>query len=449
MSKSRIVLLLKPTEMQYIEQILFVIVLGVAVYFFAQKIIKVRRNIFLGKKEKINDRKPERWKMMTKVALGQSKMVVRPVAGFFHILIYVGFVLINIEVLEILIDGVFGTHRVLSFLGPVYDAAIGFFEILAALVFIACVVFLGRRFISKIPRFHSKEMKGWATQDATYILLIEIVLMVALLKMNAVDQVLQSQGADHYVAAGSFPISQFLTGFFTGYSTATLIVMERVFWWFHILGILLFLNYVPYSKHLHIFLAFPNTWYSRLKSAGEFANMPEITNEVNLMLDPSKADPNMPPPDKFGVSDVTDLSWTSIMGAYACTECGRCTSACPANITGKELSPRKIMMDTRARAEELGNAKDEHGPDYHDGKSLHDLISQEELLACTTCNACVEVCPININPLEIIFGMRQYQTLEKSAMPSEWAMMNSNIENNQAPWQFSPSDRANWTKDIN
>jgi len=448
MSKCKIVLFLKPTAMQYLEQILFIIVLGVAVYFFTQKIKKIRRNIFLGKDEKINNNKSERWMMMTKVALGQSKMVVRPVAGFFHILIYVGFVLINIEVLEILIDGVFGTHRVLSFLGPVYDAAIGFFEILAALVFIACLVFLGRRFIAKIPRFHSKEMKGWATQDATYILLIEIVLMLAFLKMNAVDQVLQSQGADHYVAAGSFPVSQYLTGFFNGYSTSTLVVFERVFWWFHILGILFFLNYVPYSKHLHIFLAFPNTWYSRLKPAGEFANMPEITNEVNLMLDPSKADPNMPPPDKFGVNDVTDLSWTSIMGAYACTECGRCTSACPANITGKELSPRKIMMDTRARAEELGAAKEEHGPDYHDGKSLHDLISQEELLACTTCNACVEVCPININPLEIIFGMRQFQTLEKSAMPSEWAAMNSNIENNQAPWQFSPSDRANWAKEI-
>jgi ferredoxin len=434
--------------MQYLEQVLFIIVLAIAIYFFVQKIKKIRRNIFLGKNHKVNDNKPERWKIMAKVALGQSKMVVRPVAGVMHIIIYVGFVLINIEVLEIMIDGVFGTHRALSFLGPVYDAAIGFFEILAALVFIACVVFLGRRFIAKIPRFHSPEMKGWATADATYILVIEMVLMVALLKMNAVDQVLQSMDADHYIAAGSFPVSQYLTGIFQGYSESTLIVFERVFWWFHILGILFFLNYVPYSKHLHIFLAFPNTWYSRLQPVGELANMPEITNEVNLMMDPSKADPNMPPPDKFGANDVTDLSWTNIMGAYACTECGRCTSACPANITGKKLSPRKIMMDTRDRAEELGKAKDVHGADHHDGKSLHDLISQEELLACTTCNACVDACPININPLDIIFQMRQYQTLEKSAMPSEWAMMNSNIENNQAPWQFSPADRANWTKEI-
>ena len=434
--------------MHYIEQFIFVIVLGVALYFFIKKIKQIRRNIFLGKDETINDQKTRRWKIMTKVALGQSKMVVRPVAGFFHILIYIGFILINIEVLEILIDGVAGTHRSLSFLGSVYNTAIGFFEILAVLVFIACIVFLARRFIVKIPRFHSPEMKGWATQDATYILLIEIVLMVALLKMNAVDQLLQSRGADHYVAAGSFPVSQYLTGFFTHYDTSTLIVFERIFWWFHILGILFFLNYVPYSKHLHIFLAFPNTWYSRLSPAGEFQNMPEITNEVNMMLDPSKADPNMPPPEKFGVNDVTDLSWKNLLDAYSCTECGRCTSSCPANITGKKLSPRKIMMDTRDRVEELGKAKDKNGSDYHDGKSLHDLISQEELLACTTCNACVEACPININPVEIIFGMRQYQTLEKSAMPSEWAMMNSNIENNQAPWQFSPTDRANWSKEI-
>ena len=434
--------------MHYIEQLLFVIVLGVAIYFFIKKVKQIRRNIFLGKDEIINDQKAERWKVMAKVALGQSKMVVRPVAGFFHILIYIGFVLINIEVLEILIDGVAGTHRSLSFLGSIYNTAIGFFEILAVLVLIACIVFLARRFIVKIPRFHSPEMKGWATKDATYILVIEIVLMVALLKMNAVDQLLQVRGADHYIAAGSFPVSQYLTGLFSNYDTSTLVILERVFWWFHILGILFFLNYVPYSKHLHIFLAFPNTWYSRLSPSGEFQNMPEITNEVNMMLDPSKADPNMPPPEKFGVNDVNDLSWKNLLDAYSCTECGRCTSSCPANITGKKLSPRKIMMDTRDRAEELGKAKDKNGSDYHDGKSLHDLISQEELLACTTCNACVEACPININPVEIIFGMRQYQTLEKSAMPSEWAMMNNNIENNQAPWQFSPTDRANWSKEI-
>ncbi|NNJ55164.1 MAG: (Fe-S)-binding protein [Bacteroidia bacterium] len=434
--------------MQYLEQILFAVVLGVAVYFFTKSVKRIRRNINLGKEEDISDNKPLRWKTMAKVALGQSKMVVRPIAGFLHIIVYVGFVLINIEVLEIVIDGLFGTHRVLSFLGPVYDVAIGFFEILALLVLVACVVFLARRFISKIPRFHKPEMKGWATQDASYILVMEIVLMAALLKMNATDQVLQAKGADHYVAAGSFPISQYLVGFFNGFSIPTLVIFERVFWWFHILGILFFLNYVPYSKHLHIILAFPNTWYSRLSPAGEFANMPEITNEVNLMLDPSKADPNMPPPEKFGVNDITDLSWKNLLDAYTCTECGRCTSSCPANITGKNLSPRKIMMDTRDRAEQLGKEKDIHGSEYHDGKSLHDLISKEELWACTTCNACVEACPVNINPVEIIFGMRQYLAMEKAEMPNEWNMMNSNIENNQAPWQFSPTDRANWTNEL-
>ncbi len=435
--------------MQYIEQLFFVIILAVAIYFFIKSIKRIKRNINLGKDEVINDNKPLRWKTMAKVAMGQSKMVVRPIAGILHIIVYVGFILINIEVLEILIDGIFGTHRALSFLGSVYDVAIGFFEILALLVLLACVVFLARRFIVELPRFHKEEMKGWATKDATYILIIEIVLMGALLKMNAVDQVLQEKGADHYIAAGSFPVSQYLTGIFSSFSTSTLVVFERVFWWFHILGILFFLNYVPYSKHLHILLAFPNTWYSRLKPAGQFANMPEITNEVNLMLDPSKADPNMPPPEKFGVNDVTDLSWKNILDAYTCTECGRCTSNCPANLTGKKLSPRKVMMDTRDRAEVLGAAKADNGEDHHDGKSLHDLISKEELWACTTCNACVEACPVNINPVEIIYGMRQYLAMEKADMPNELNMMNSNIENNQAPWQFSPTDRANWTKEIN
>jgi heterodisulfide reductase subunit C len=434
--------------MQYLEQIFFLLVLGTAIYFFTKSIKRIRKNINLGKDEVINDNKPLRWKTMAKVALGQSKMVVRPVAGFLHIIVYVGFVLINIEVLEIVIDGLFGTHRVLSFLGPVYNAAIGFFEVLALLVLLACAVFLARRFISKIPRFHKPEMKGWATQDATYILVMEIVLMAALLLMNASEQQLFAKLDTTAALHGSFPVSQFLVPFFDGFGADTLHLFERIFWWFHIIGILFFLNYVPYSKHLHIILAFPNTWYSKLKPVGELGNMPEITNEVNLMLDPSKADPNMPPPEKFGVNDVTDLSWKSLLDAYTCTECGRCTSNCPANLTGKKLSPRKIMMDTRDRMEELGKAKEVQGSEFHDGKSLHDYVSKEELWACTTCNACVEACPVNINPVDIIFGMRQYLAMEKAEMPNELNMMNSNIENNQAPWQFSPTDRANWSKDL-
>ena len=436
--------------MQYLEQLFFALALGVAIFFFVKSIQRIRRNINLGKDEVINDNKPQRWKNMARIALGQSKMVVRPVAGLLHIVVYVGFILINIEVLEIVIDGLFGTHRALAQLGlgGVYNVAIGFFEILGLLVLLACALFLTRRFIARIPRFHKPEMKGWATQDATYILVMEIVLMSALLLMNAADQVLQARGDEHYIAAGSFPVSHYLTGLFSSTSTGVLIGLERAFWWFHILGILFFLNYVPYSKHLHIFLAFPNTWYAKLKPVGELNNMPEITNEVNMMLDPSKADPNMPPPEKFGVNDVGDLSWKSLLDAYTCTECGRCTSNCPANLTGKKLSPRKIMMDTRDRMEELGKAKAQQGNEFHDGKSLHDYISKEELWACTTCNACVEACPVNIDPVQIIFGMRQYLAMEKADMPNEWNMMNSNIENNQAPWQFSPTDRANWSSDV-
>lgn len=434
--------------MKILSQVIFIVVLAVAIYFFSKSIKRLRRNIFMGKEEKINDQKPLRWKTMLKVAFGQTKMFVRPIPGILHFIIYVGFVLINIEVLEILIDGIFGTHRALSFLGGVYDAAIGFFEILAFLVLLACVFFLARRHVVKIPRFHALEMKGWPTKDATYILVIEIFLMGALLKMNASEQALAAVGNTHYGQAGSFPISQFLVPFFSQFSEGTLLIFERIFWWVHIVGILLFLNYVPYSKHLHIILAFPNTWYSKLSAPGKFNNIKEITNEVNLMLNPEKADPNMPPPEKFGVNDVTDLSWKNLLDAYSCTECGRCTSMCPANQTGKLLSPRKVMMDTRDRADELGREKDKMGSEYHDGKSLHDRISSEELLACTTCNACVDACPVNINPLEIIMGMRQYLVLEKAEMPSEWAVMNSNIENNQAPWQFSPADRGNWAKDL-
>lgn len=428
--------------MQYLSQALFLVILAVAIYFFVKRIKQIRGNILLGQDQDLTDQPATRWKIMARVALGQSKMVVRPIAGILHIIVYAGFVLINIEVLEILIDGLFGTHRALSFLGPVYDLAIGFFEILALGVLLSCIFFLTRRYVSRIARFHNPEMKGWPTNDATYILLIEIVLMSALLLMNASEQLMFAAQDLH----GSFPVSQHLTFIFQGQSPEALHFFERTFWWFHIIGILFFLNYVPYSKHLHIFLAFPNTYYSRLQPVGKLSNMPEVTNEVRMMLDPSSADPNMPPPEKFGVNDVADLSWKNLLEAYTCTECGRCTSSCPANITGKTLSPRKVMMDTRDRLEELGRYKASNGADAHDGKSLHDLITKEELWACTTCNACVEACPVNINPVEIIYGMRQYLIMEKAEAPSEWNMMNSNIENNQAPWQFSPADRANWTK---
>jgi ferredoxin len=376
-------------------------------------------------------------------------MTVRPVPAFFHFIIYIGFILINIEVLEILVDGIFGTHRAFSFLGSVYNLAIGFFEILAFGVFVACVVFLSRRFIVKIKRFSGVEMTGFPTRDAATILIVEIVLMAALLKMNACDQILQMRGAEHFVNAGSFPISQFLVPFFQSWSTDSLIIMERVFWWFHILGIFAFMNYLPFSKHFHVILAFPNTYYSNLKAKGELNNMASVTQEVKLMLDPSAQVPEgYEPPTSFGVKDVQDLTWKNLMDAYSCTECGRCTSSCPQNQTGKLLSPRKIMMDTRDRLEEVGKNIDKNGSFVDDGKNLHTLISEEELWACNTCNACVEACPVNINPMEIIVEMRRFKVMEQSSAPASLNSMFNNLENNQAPWQFSPMDRANWTQEV-
>ena len=372
-------------------------------------------------------------------------------AAVLHLFVYVGFVIINIEIIEILIDGVFGTHRVLSFLGPVYSFLIGSFEILAVLVLVAVIAFLARRNILKLKRFHMREMTAWPKSDANYILVAEIFIMSAFLTMNAADLVLQEMGSEHYVSAGSYPVSQFIAPLLSGLSEGALIFVERFCWWFHIIAIFAFMVYLSYSKHLHIILAFPNTYYSKLKPAGSFDNLASVTREVKLMLDPN-ADPYAAPagdagaPQRFGAKDVFDLNWVQLMNAYSCTECGRCTSECPANQTGKLLSPRKIMMDTRDRLEEVGKVMDNNGGEWKDdGKSLlRDYISEEELWACTSCNACTEACPVNINPLEIIVDLRRYLIMEESKSPESITVMFNNIENNGAPWAFAAGDRANW-----
>lgn len=433
-----------------IAQILFVIIAAVATYFFVKNLKTIRRNILLGKDVDLSDNQPERWKTMLKVAFGQTKMAARPVPFVLHLIVYVGFVLINIEVLEILIDGIFGTHRVLSVLGSVYNLAIGFFEILAFGVLVACIIFLARRYVVKLARFQSPELQGQPNKDATTILIIEIVLMAALLKMNAADQLLQARGADHYINAGSFPISSWLmVPLFSGLSDGALVFIERAAWWFHIIGIFAFMNYLPFSKHFHIIMAFPNTFYSNLKAKGELNNMASVTQEVKLMLDPSATTPEgYQPPTSFGVKDVQDLTWKNLMDAYTCTECGRCTSSCPQNITGKLLSPRKIVMNVRDRLEEVGkNIDANNGSFVDDGKNLHSYITEEELWACNTCNACVEACPVNINPMEVIVEMRRFKVMEQSSAPGSLNNMFNNLENNQAPWQFSPMDRANWTQE--
>ncbi len=452
-----------------LEQIAFALVFIAGVSLFALRIKAIRRNILLGRDDDRSDNSSARWKTMALVALGQSKMVVRPVAGIMHILIYLGFVIINIEVLEIIIDGVTGHHRIFAGIGGLYDFLIGSFEILALGVLVSCVVFLARRNMLRIKRFHSAEMTKWPKSDANIILIVEILLMFAFLSMNACDALLQgalvqaqAEGAEiseklsHYAQAGSFPISQFLNPLYEGLSVSGLIMMERFMWWFHIVGILGFLVYVPYSKHFHIFLAFPNTYYSNLNPKGGFNNMEAVTKEVQLMMDPSAdpyaaPDPNAAPPAKFGAKDANDLTWKQLMDSYSCTECGRCTSQCPANQTGKLLSPRKIMMDTRDRIEEIGKNMDKNkGTFQDDGKTLlGDYISEEELWACTSCNACVEACPVNIDPLGIIVDLRRYLIMEESKSPESITAMFNNIENNGAPWAFPASDRGKWTEEMN
>ncbi|MBQ4915669.1 (Fe-S)-binding protein [Maribacter sp. MMG018] len=440
--------------MQYLPNFLFVVVLAIGIGFFTRNIFRLRRNILLGKDVDVSDNRSQRWANMARIALGQTKMVVRPVPGILHIIVYLGFIIINLEVLEIIIDGIFGTHRVFAGLGGVYDFLIASFEILALLVIVSVTIFWIRRNIIRLKRFFKPEMKGWPKMDGNLILYIEFVLMLLFLTMNAADFQLQQLGADHYVQAGSFPVSQYISQLFGDMSISGLILLERITWWMHIVGILFFLNYLYYSKHLHILLAFPNTFYGKLTPKGQFKNLESVTNEVKLMMDPS-ADPFAAPaedaaePEKFGASDVTDLNWVQLLNAYSCTECGRCTSECPANLTGKKLSPRKIMMDTRDRLEEVGKIMDKNKGEFkEDGKQLlDDYITREELWACTSCNACVEACPVSIDPLSIIMDMRQYLVMEQSAAPSDLNNMMGNIENNGAPWPFNQLDRLNWSKE--
>ncbi|MEN8788476.1 MAG: (Fe-S)-binding protein [Flavobacteriaceae bacterium] len=440
--------------MEYIPNILFLLLLAAAVGLFSRNIRRMVRNVKIGRKKELNDNKARRWRNMARIALGQSKMVVRPVAGLMHILVYLGFIIINIEILEIVIDGILGTHRIFAPLGAVYDLLIGLFEILALLVIIAVVVFWIRRNVLRLGRFIKPEMKGWPKKDADLILYIELILMLLFLTMNGADFQLQKMDVVPYVEAGWFPVSQMFSVLFADMSAGSLVLIERGAWWLHIIGVLCFLNYLYYSKHLHIILAFPNTYYGRLDPKGQLDNLESVTNEVKLMMDPT-ADPYATPandivPEKFGASDVMDLKWIQLLNAYTCTECGRCTSECPANQTGKMLSPRKIMMDTRDRLEEVGrNMTKNNGAFQDDGKQLlDDYITREELWACTSCNACVEACPISIDPLSIIMDMRRYLVMEQSAAPQELNVMMTNIENNGAPWPFNQMDRANWADEM-
>jgi ferredoxin len=436
--------------MQYLPQIGFFILAAIGIGLFAKKAAEIKRNIFLGKEENLNDQPSKRWSNLILLALGQKKMFKNPLVAIMHLIIYAGFIIINIEVLEIVLDGILGTHRLfLPVLGDFYSFLINFFEILAFGVIVVCIIFLARRNIIRLKRFMSKDLNGWPRTDANYILFVEIILMSLFLTMNATDQVLQGLGAEHYHTTSSFIISSKLTPIFSGMSIAALVAIERTAWWLHIAGIFAFLNYLPYSKHLHIMLAFPNAYFARLDAPGKMKNMPAVQNEVLYAMQPELAPTDAAPPASFGAKDIFDLSWKNLLDAYSCTECGRCSAACPANSTGKLLSPRKIMMSTRDRIEEVGKNININKEFKADGKSLlHDYISVEELRACTTCNACVEECPVSISPLDIILELRRSLIMEESNAPQEWNGTFSNIENNFAPWKFSPDDRDKWVEEM-
>ena len=435
--------------MMILQQILFALCTVTAIGLFSKKIMEIRRNILLGKEEDLSGNSKKRWSNLLLLAFGQKKMFRNPLVAVMHFVIYAGFIIINVEVLEIVLDGILGTHRLfLPYIGSGYTFVINFFEILAVGVFTVCVIFLVRRSIIKLKRFISKDLNGWPRNDANYILITEIILMTLFLSMNSIDRALQLQGSEHYHDTGNFIFSGMLAPLFSGISEHTLIIMERSCWWLHIIGIFAFLNYLPYSKHLHIMLAFPNAYYARLEPAGKMDNMESVQNEVKYMMQPELAPTGNADPQKFGAKDVFDLSWKNLLDAYSCTECGRCSAACPANQTGKLLSPRKIMMDTRDRLEVVGKNINANKEFKDDGKNLFDHITVEELRACTTCNACVEECPVSISPLDIILELRRALIMEDSNAPQEWNGMFSNIENNFAPWKFSPDDRDKWVEEM-